>query len=152
MTTPNENRRQIRKATPADAGALAQCMQQAYSIYQARLGGGRLPPMDADYAAEIENCPSWVIEADGKIMGGLIMLFDDSRAVVANVAIHPQYQGQGIGGELMRFAESAARERGHAELRLTTHVLLEENLALYRHLGFAETGRDDTRVTMRKKL
>ena len=31
--------------------------------------------------------------------------------------------------------------RGLRELRLTTHVAVPENLRLYRHLGWRETGR-----------
>ncbi len=153
MTTGrSEPRRLIRKAVPADAEGLAHCMRQAYAVYQARLGGARLPPMDADYAAEIENFPSWVVESGDKIIGGLIMLLEEDQAIIANVAVSPEVQGQGIGGELMRFAESIARDKGYTELRLTTHVLLAENLSLYRHFGWDETVRDETRVTMSKKL
>ena len=59
---------------------------------------------------------------------------------------------QGIGGALMNFAESRARENNFSELRLTTHVLLKENISLYRHLGWEETDRDKARVYMKKKL
>jgi ribosomal protein S18 acetylase RimI-like enzyme len=39
------------------------------------------------------------------------------------------------------YAEAEARRRTYAQLRLYTHVLMTENLALYRRLGFEETGR-----------
>jgi len=52
----------------------------------------------------------------------------------------------------MRFAESTVRQRGFSEIRLATHVLLEENLSLYRHLGWQETARDEQRVFMKKSL
>jgi hypothetical protein len=52
----------------------------------------------------------------------------------------------------MRFAESKARESGFSELRLATHVLLDENISLYRHLGWEETGRDKTRVFMKREI
>jgi ribosomal protein S18 acetylase RimI-like enzyme len=58
-----------------------------------------------------------------------------------NVAVAPAAQGQGYGRALVGFAEAEARRRGHAQLRLYTHVLMTENLALYRRLGFEETGR-----------
>lgn len=143
---------QIRKAIAKDSDALKSCMQSAYSTYQERMGGIRLPPMDVDYAAEIEHYPAWVVESAGDIVGGLVMMFENGEASIANIAVDPGYQGHGIGGALMRFAESQARERDFSELQLATHVMLNEKLSLYRHLGWLETGRDETRVFMKKKV
>ena len=142
----------IRPATPQDADALGACMESAYAAYRDRLGGVRLPPMDADYAAEIDHYPTWVVESTGAICGGLVMAFEAHRAAIANIAVAPKWQGQGIGGALMRHAESTARAYGFTELQLATHVLLRENLALYRHLGWVETRCDETRVFMKKRL
>ena len=144
--------RHIREATCADASGLKICMESAYAFYQERMGGVGLPPMDVDYSSEIENYPTWVVESDKGILGGLIMAFENEQASIANIAVDPGFQGQGIGGELMKFAESRARENNYSELHLATHVLLHENIALYRHLGWRETARDETRVFMRKKL
>ena len=144
--------RKIRKASVEDSDVLKSCMEAAYSGYQDRMGGIRLPPMDVDYASEIEHYPAWVVESAGDILGGLIMTFENGEASIANIAVDPGYQGHGIGGALMSFAESRASERGFSELHLATHVLLDENLALYRHLGWKETGRDETRVFMMKNL
>jgi len=127
-------------------------MEAAYATYQQRMGGVRLPPMDVDYSSEIKSYPAWVVEAEGNILGGLIMVFEDDQASIANIALNPQFQGQGIGRELIDFAEIKARERNYSELRLATHVLLEENISLYRYLGWKETGRDGTRVFMSKEI
>jgi GNAT superfamily N-acetyltransferase len=114
--------------------------------------GKRLPPMDVDYSLEIEEFPCWVAEHKGKIVGGLIMMFDDEHASIANIAVHPDFQGQGLGGELMRFAESIAKKMNFSELRLATHVLLTENISLYLHLGWIEIDRDDVRVYFKKEI
>lgn len=143
---------QIRQAIAEDSGGLKACMESAYAGYQARMGGRRLPPMDVDYLSEIENYPVWVVESEGCIIGGLIMDFDSGRASIANIAVSPDFQGQGIGGRLMQYAEATAREKSFSELHLATHVLLEENLSLYRHLGWQETGRDEFRVQMKKAI
>lgn len=142
----------IRTAKPADSDKLKNCMEAAYHPYQERMGGMRLPPMDTDYSSEIENYPTWVVDSDGGIVGGLIMIFGDERAVIANIAIDPRFQGQGIGGSLMKFAESKARENSYPEIHLATHALLNENIALYRHLGWRETARDKIRVLMKKAI
>ena len=142
----------IREANPGDADSLRNCMESAYTAYQGRMGGVRLPPMDVDYSSEIKNYPCWVVESEGSILGGLIMLFEKDQASIANIAVDPGFQGLGIGGALIRFAESKAKEYSFLELHLATHVLLNENISLYQHLGWKETGRDETRVFMKKEV
>jgi len=142
----------IREAKLDDAVPLQRCMELAYAAYQQCMGGVRLPPMDLDYATEIRDYPAWVAESEGEIVGGLFMMFEESEASIANIAVHPEFQGQGLGGGLMRHAEGVAKERGYAHLHLATHVLLSENVSLYQHLGWSEAGRDDSRVLYMRKL
>ncbi len=149
--TALKNRR-IRQAIPSDAAGLKNCMTAAYLGYQDRMKGVRLPPMDIDYLDEINNYPTWVMESEGFILGGLIMVWGEDSASIANIAVNPEYQGQGIGGELMSFALSMGKQKSCTEMQLTTHVLLTENIAFYRHLGWEETARDGSRVFMRKSI
>lgn len=114
--------------------------------------GERLPPMDVDYLQEIRDYPTWVVESRGTILGGLIMSFANNKASIANIAVDPKFQGHGIGGALMRFAETKAKENGFSDLHLATHVLLNENISLYKHLGWKETGSDKTKVFMKRKI
>jgi N-acetylglutamate synthase-like GNAT family acetyltransferase len=120
----------IRRAVVGDAVELKNCMTLAYAPYQHRMEDKRLPPMDLDYSSEIRNFPTWVLEQDGSIVGGLTMNFASAHASIANIAIHPEFQGQGLGSGLMNFAETKARELNFTELRLVTHVLLTENVSL----------------------
>ena len=69
---------------------------------------------------------------------------------LANVAIHPQAQGKGLGRKLVKIGEVEALKLGYSEMRLATHVALEENISLYQHLGWSEIGRDQNRVYFRK--
>ena len=142
----------IRRAIKADANNLKACMQSAYQGYLARMEGARLPPMDIDYEDEIENFPSWVIDRDGRIVGGLTMMFEDEIVTIANIAVHADFQGQGLGATLMDFAESQAQENQTNEMRLATHVLLTENLSLYEYFGWQEYDRDNVRVYMKKTI
>lgn len=142
----------IREATPVDSEGLQSCMESAYATYQKRMGGKRLPPMDVDYLSEIQNYPTWVVESNGIIFGGLIMVFGKDEASIANIAVDPKCQGKGIGSALMRFAQSYAKKKGFSELHLATHVLLDENISLYQYLGWNVTERDETRVHMKKDI
>jgi GNAT superfamily N-acetyltransferase len=142
----------IRRAVTGDAAELQMCMHSAYSIYQHRMGNTRLPPMDLDYADEIENYPTWVAILEGKVVGGITMVFDEDHAAIANVAVSPTAQGVGLGRTLLEFAEAKAAEKRYTELRLATHVLLTENVDLYHHLGWSEFDRDEARVFMKKEI
>ena len=142
----------IRQAIAKDSIELQECMELAYASYKDRMEGKRLPPMDVNYSDEIRDYPSWVAVSDNKVVGGLFMMFENEYASIANIAIHPDFQGQGLGGGLMKFAETKAKDKGYSELRLATHILLFENVSLYLHLGWIEIDRDEVRVYMKKVI
>ncbi len=149
MKTHNWN---IRKATIDDAEGLRNCMFMAYSEYQDRFKGLQLPPMEVDYEEEIKSYPVWIAESGKEIVGGLVLVFEQSSATIANVAVRPDFQGHGLGRGLMTFAESVAREKGYQKMGLATHVLFSKNVSVYSRMGWTEVGRDDTRVYMEKQV
>ncbi|MFT7675264.1 MAG: N-acetylglutamate synthase-like GNAT family acetyltransferase [Gammaproteobacteria bacterium] len=108
--------------------------------------------MDDDYHTEIENYPVWVIEEIGIIIGGLIMDFANDKALIANIAINPNNQGQGVGGTLMRFSDAQAIDKGFSQILLAIHSLSEENFERCKHPGWIETDRKGNRVLMSKNL
>ena len=150
---PDPNRNwSIRRAKIDDAEALTAIMHSAYGEYSARFDDEILPPLSVDYAQEIQSFPVWVAESCGSLVGGIMCFTEDDQFTIANVAVSPQFQGQGLGRGLLEFAEAEARNQGELELHLATHVKLVENIALYKHLGWAERGRDERRVFMRKTI
>ena len=144
------NKWKIRKAEKEDANNLKNCMIMAYTEYLDRFDGNRLPPMDVDYEEEINSYPVWVAESELEIVGGLILMIEDNFITIANIAVRPDFQSNGLGRGLMEFAESEAKNRGYSETRLATHVLLTENVSYYLKLGWTEINRDETRVYMKK--
>ena len=142
----------VRQAVVKDSVELQECMELAYASYKDRMEGKRLPPMDVNYSDEIRDYPSWVAVSGCVVVCGLIMMFEKEYASIANIAVHPEFQGQSIGSRLMKFAETKAKDKGYSELRLATHILLIENVSLYLHLGWTEIDRDEVRVYMRKDI
>ncbi|CAH0274577.1 GNAT family N-acetyltransferase [Roseomonas sp. CECT 9278] len=153
MTAPSPIR--PRRAQPGEAEGLRRLVADAYGHYVARLGKPPGPMVD-DYAQRIADGQAWVLEADGALVGLVVLEDADDALLLDNVAVAPAAQGKGHGRALMTFAEAEARRRGHAELRLYTHVLMTENIALYGRVGFRETGRASekgfARVYMAKAL
>lgn len=142
----------IRRAVEEDSGSLRSCMDLAYAGYAKRMKGKRLPPMDIDYSSEIRNYPTWVAVCECSVVGGLTMTFGDEHASIANIAVSPEFQGQGLGRALIELAERKAKEKSYSELHLATHVLLQENISLYEYFGWEETNRDDSKVHMKKEI
>ena len=130
----------IRAAQASEADRLREIVRAAYQHYIARIGKPPAPMLD-DYARRIADRQAWALEVDGRIVGVLILEDRDGDLLLDNVAVHPDVQGAGHGRTLIGFAEAEARRRGHRTVRLYTHALMTENQALYRRLGFVETGR-----------
>lgn len=145
---------------PADAGdvpAIAALVADAYGHYVARIGSKPGPMLD-DYVTRVAaGQVSVAVDPAGRIVGLLVLEMREGAApLLDNVAVAPHAQGQGVGRALILHAESEARARGAASLRLYTHEKMAENIALYRRLGFAETSRVEEkgfrRVYMEKPL
>jgi ribosomal protein S18 acetylase RimI-like enzyme len=140
MTSDKQLPGTMRPALPGEAGAVHALVRAAYAHYVLRLG--REPgPMGDDYVRRIAAGEVWVLEVQGELAGIVVLTEQPASFLVQNIAVAPAAQGQGYGRRLMRFAEEVARQRGLAELRLYTNVLMVENIALYQHLGFREIGR-----------
>lgn len=146
----------VRPAEPRDADGLAQCVAAAYQLYIPRMGGQQPGPMLADYAEEIVQYQVWVAEANGDIIGGLVLIPYEDHILLDNIAVHPGHQGRGVGRTLLELADAEAMRQGYGELRLYTHVTMTENIALYTRIGWVETHRGEqdgyARVFMRKSL
>ena len=145
----------IRFARPEDAATIAAIVRDAYTPYIARIG--REPgPMLADYDVLVRDGLVQVLEEGGAIVAILVLLPQDDCLLLDNIAVVPASHGRGYGRRLIAHAEAEARRLGFAELRLYTHVLMTENIALYTRLGFSETHRVTekgfARVYMRKPV
>lgn len=140
----------IRRAEQTDAPSLTACIDAAYSIYAGK--GIDLPAVSDGIAEDIRENIVWVAILKRRIVGGLVLILREDHAMLANVAVDPAAAGLGLGRTLIEQAEQEVRLRGHSRMRLTTHAKIPENLRLYTHLGWRETGRDGSKVFMEKSL
>ena len=145
----------IRAAEPADIDAVRGCARKAYEIYVPRMG--REPaPMVADFAASQASGNLYVLEHEGAVAGFVVFHDRDNHLHLENVAVHPAFQGLGLGRQLIDFAEEAARQSGFAHVELYTNVKMTENIPYYPSLGYEEIGcwQEDgfDRVFFRKEL
>ena len=144
----------IRPALPVDRPAIEQIVRDAYASYIPRIGKPPGPMLD-DYAARIAVGEAWVLE-DSKTVGVLVLIAEPDYLLLDNIAVAPTSQGNGYGRRLLAFADAEAERRGYHVLRLYTHALMHENLAIYRAQGWQEYARATEagydRVFMEKRL
>ena len=92
----------------------------------------------------------------GRLLADLSSSLKKTCLLLDNIAVHPDYQGLGIGRALLERADAEALCQGYGALRLYTHETMTENIALYTRNGWVETHRGHhagyARVFMRKRL
>jgi len=113
----------IRRAKPEDRGAVEAIVREAYSIYVERIGKPPGPMLD-DYARLIADGIVRVLEdADAAIAAIIVLLAKPDHLLLDNIAVRPDRQGQGLGRQLIAFAEAEARRLGFMEIEpLCTHT------------------------------
>ena len=130
-------RMRLRRAEPAEAGAVRDLVRRAYAHYVPRIG--REPgPMTDDYAGQIAAGQVLVPETS-PIEAVLVLVDAADHLLLHNVAVAPEARGRGLGRALVAAAEAEAMARGHRLIRLYTHEKMTENRALYARLGYRET-------------
>lgn len=91
-----------------------------------------------DFDCRFRVCSSWVIECDDHMMGGLLLESEPDSIYIYEVQVLPEYQGRGIGTEVLRRLIDQAESRGVA---VTLSVVEANSRAkqLYERLGFYVT-------------
>jgi len=130
----------VEAAKAEDLPAIKPMVDAAYSKYIGRLG--KLPAaMRANYDKLVETQSLYVLRAGGYLVGSVLLSKDENSIKVSNLVVDPAAQGRGYGRVLMGHAEDMARAQGLGAVTLFTNERMHENIALYRKMGFTETGR-----------
>ncbi|HLL08620.1 MAG TPA: GNAT family N-acetyltransferase [Nocardioidaceae bacterium] len=130
----------LRPARADDAAPMRELARAAYQHYVPRIGREPMP-MTADYDAAVAGGHAWVAEEGGRIVALLVLEPAADHLLIENLAVDPDRQGSGLGGEMLALAERQARAMHVTEMRLYTHELMTENLRYYARRGYTETHR-----------
>lgn len=150
----------IRAATTADIDRLVTVY---HSAYQENRELGFPASAESVSSAELETWlrehELYVAERAGTVFGAVrVTVTDEPRAKISRFAVHDEYKGQGIGGQLLDWVEQRLRDRGVDTAWLTTppeHPTLPE---YYASRGYEETepypleNREYDEVVMEKEL
>ncbi len=151
----NYGEMEIRPARLADAPAIAECVDAAFRHYIDRIGKPPGPMMD-DYKEVVLQHRVLLMIDQTNIVGVLVLIREAASLLLDNVAVHPAYQGRGLGRQLIALAEDETRRMGLSAITLYTNACMTENISLYKSLDYMETERKTEkgyqRVYMRKEL
>lgn len=147
---------QLRRAGPADAAAARHLTRAAYAKWVPIIGREPLP-MRADYDRAMVEHTIDLWEEAGELLALIETIVEADHLLIENLAVRPDCQGRGLGGALLRHAETLARALGFQELRLYTNAAFAGNVAFYARRGYLETERaaippGSVTVFMRKRI
>lgn len=129
---------EIRLATLADSDAVRACVDMAFSHWIDIIG--RKPTaMLTDFKPMIEAGQVHVALMDEAIVGVLIMWIAYESLYIDVLAVNPNIQKQGLGKQLLQFAEAEARRQNQSKLSLATNVKMQSNRDYYARYGYNET-------------
>ena len=145
----------IRPAKSTDSAAVSACVHAAYQPYISRIGKPPGPMLD-DYEEVIIAHQVFVVIVENSLVGLVVLIPQSHCLLLDNIAVHPSFQGQGLGKQLMAHAEQEARQQKYEAIQLYTHEKMVENIAIYEKLGYVEidrrTEKGYRRVYMEKLL
>lgn len=128
----------VRRATPADAVALAELINRAFVVERAFLDGDRTNPDEV--AALTQRGAFLVLEYAHGLAAAIHVELRGAVAYIGVLAVDPELQGMGLGTRLVRIGEALAEAEGVTQLMLRFVNLREELVRWYRNLGYRAIG------------
>ncbi len=113
-------------------------LQGSHSYYQEHL---QFAPWSAELKRwqELGLTELYALEAEGRLVGtGRILSQDDVAGAIGGVAVLPAYRNRGYGRQMSAFLTRRVLELGKTPVLISGY---DEVAALYRSIGYQETGR-----------
>lgn len=125
----------IRFARPADAAAIRNLTHAAYSKWIPVIGREPLP-MTFNYDALVHTHRFDLLFVGDRFAALIETVDEGDHWLIENLAVHPDFQGRGLGKRMLTQAEAQAAEANIVEMRLYTNKLFTENIRFYQARGY----------------
>lgn len=142
----------IRQADESDLDELVSVLRAAFGSQAERLGlTAETAPWHVAFREagatlrEMGYLTFYMAIADGRPAGCIAIQNDvepeyGGDGYIGRVAVHPDYRGRGYAHLLMRFAETALRDRGAKKVRLLVLSVLSDLVNFYAAQGYEVVG------------
>ena len=94
---------------------------------------------------------SWLAQVDEHPVGFLVAETLGSSLFIAELSLHLEWQGKGIGRRLIGYVAEQARAKGYTSLTLTTFRDVPWNAPWYARLGFEMLAEETLPAKLRQK-
>ncbi|MCX9000480.1 GNAT family N-acetyltransferase [Citrobacter portucalensis] len=94
---------------------------------------------------------SWLAQVDDHPVGFLVGETLESSLFIAELSLHLEWQGKGIGRRLLEYVAEQARAKGYTSLTLTTFRDVPWNAQWYARLGFEMLTEETLPAKLRQK-
>jgi ribosomal protein S18 acetylase RimI-like enzyme len=138
---------QWRPATSDDDAFLFDLHRAAMGPLVEQLWGWDDAVQRSMFATSLARGDVMVIERGGHAVGTITLREEDDHVFVGNIEVLPAYQGQGIGGQVLRMVMADA-DANNLPVRLQVLKINRAACRLYERLGFVHTGETDTHLLM----
>jgi len=128
----------VRTATPADAGAIAGLVNQAFEVERFFVNGDRTD--EGEVRALMERGGFLCAEVDGELVGCVFLEQRGARGYFGMLSVCPTRQKAGIGRLLVDRCEEHFRAAGCEAVDIKIVHLRNELPPYYRALGYRESG------------
>jgi GNAT superfamily N-acetyltransferase/uncharacterized damage-inducible protein DinB len=141
---------ELRPATLADSGFCFALHRVAMGPYVQAIWGWDDATQLEFHERGFDPARTQIVTVDGRDAGSLTVDYRSTEIYLGRIEIHPDHQGRGIGGQLIRtlLTEAASHDR---PVILDVLAVNQRAHALYRRLGFQEVGRhgpDNIKIRM----
>jgi ribosomal protein S18 acetylase RimI-like enzyme len=130
---------QIRRATPADAAAIAAVLYESFREFRPLYTDGGFAattPDSGGILARMKEGPVWVALGEKVTLGTVAAVLQSESLYIRGMAVLPAARGAGVGQRLMSEIELYAASAGCQRLFLSTTPFLNSAIRLYEKLGF----------------
>jgi GNAT superfamily N-acetyltransferase len=136
----------IRKATPADAGAILECLRSAFEPYRSRYTPDAYRDTTLTPETILARLASMsvlvAVAPDADIVGTIASAVSETGVGhLRGMAVLPSWQGAGVAAVLLDAAERELRAKGCSLVTLDTTEPLERATRFYEKHGYRASGR-----------
>ena len=132
-----------RMTATEDFGPLLALIRAGFAFMDGRID----PPSSAtrlttsDLARQAQDREVWVLEEQGAPVACMVISPRQGDLYLGKLAVAEPCRRQGLARQLVKLAANRARDLGLAAVTLHSRIELSENHAVFRALGFVQTGK-----------